>query len=85
MDEKNEVYEIIADEVTLEVKDAATGQVFRRVLPLDFYENSNFLKISGESLDGSYSELVFLSAKGAENYNDIVGKGADEDSCGTHK
>ena len=84
MDEKNDVYEIIADEVTLEVKDAASGQVFRRVLPLDFYENANFLKISGESLDGSYSELVFLSAKGAENYKDIVGKGEDHDSCGTH-
>lgn len=83
--EEKEVYEIIADEVTIQVKDAKTGEVFRRVLPLDFYENSNFLKISGESLDGSYSELVFLSAKGAENYNDIIGKGADADNCGTHK
>ena len=79
-----EMYEIRSDEVTLEVKDGATGQVFRRVLPLDFYENSNFLKISGESLDGSYAELVFLSAKGAENYKDIIGSGADHDDCGTH-
>lgn len=84
MDEQD-VFEIIADEVTIEVKDAATGQVYRRVLPLDFYENANFLKISGESLDGSYSELVFLSATGAQNYKDITGAGADQDDCGTHK
>ena len=80
----DEVFEIRANEITLEVKDEATGQVFRRVLPLDFYENANFLKISGESLDGSYAEIVFLSAQGAQNYKDITGKGADTDSCGTH-
>ena len=80
-----EVYEIVADEVTIEVKDSVSGRVFRRTLPLDFYENANFLKIAGENLDGSYQELVFLSAKGAENYQDIVGRGADADSCGNHK
>ena len=82
--EEKEVFEIIADEVTIEVKDSVTGEVHRRTLPLDFYENANFLKISGENLDGSYSELVFLSARGVQNYKDIVGAGADHDDCGTH-
>lgn len=83
--DNNDVFEIQADEVTIEVKDKKTGEVFKRILPLDFYENSNFLRISGESLNGNYSELVFLSAKGAENYKDIIGAGADHDNCDTHK
>ena len=84
MDSGNEIFEITASEITVEVKDAATGQVFRRELPVDYYENANFLKLSGENFDGSVSQLVFVSSRGIQRVKDITGKGADHDSCGTH-
>ena len=38
MDQKeNELFEITATTVTVEVKDAYTGEVFRRELPIDYY------------------------------------------------
>ena len=82
MDE--ELFEITASEVTVEIKDEATGEVFRRELPIDYYENANFLRLSGENLDGSLSQLVFYSARGIERVKDITGKGADHDPCGDH-
>ena len=78
------VFEITAKEVTVEVKDERTGQVYRRELPIFYYENANFLKLSGENMDGSLSQLVFLSARGVERVKDITGKGPDHDRCGGH-
>ena len=83
MDE--ELFEITASEVTLEVTDAATGKVYRRELPIDYYENANFLRLSGENMDGSLSQLIFLSARGIEKVKDVSGKGPDHDRCGTHE
>lgn len=80
----NEVFEITAHVVTVEVKDEATGEVYRRELPIDFYENANFLRLSGENLDGSTSQLVFYSARGLERVMDLTGKGPDSDPCGGH-
>ena len=79
-----ELFEITADTVTIEVTDAATGKLYRRELPIDYYENANFLKLSGENMDGSVSQLVFLSTRGIERVKDITGKGPDHDRCGTH-
>ena len=76
--------EISAKQVTIEVKDEATGRVFRRELPIDFYENANFLRLQGENLDGSVSQLVFYSARGVQRLQDLTGHGADHDNCGTH-
>ena len=78
------VFEITAKEVTVEVKDERTGQVYRRELPIFYYENANFLKLSGENMDGSLSQLVFLSARGIERVKDNTGKGPDHDRCGGH-
>ena len=77
-------FEISAKQVTIEVKDEATGRVFRRELPIDFYENANFLRLQGENLDGSVSQLVFYSARGLKRLKDLTGRGADHDNCGTH-
>ena len=33
----DEYFELIAHEVTVEIKDEATGKVFRRELPIDYY------------------------------------------------
>ena len=82
MEEKR--FELTARMVTVEVRDEATGEVFRRELPIDYYENANFLRLSGENLDGSTSQLVFYTARGLERIRDLTGKGADHDACGGH-
>ena len=79
-----ERFEITAHVVTVEVRDETTGEVFRRELPIDFYENANLLRLSGENLDGSTSQLVFYSARGLERIRDLTGKGPDSDPCGGH-
>ena len=79
-----ELFEIVAHEVTVEVRDEKTGEVFRRELPIDYFENANFLRLSGENLDGSTSQLVFYSARGLERIRDLTGKGFDHDPCGGH-
>ena len=79
-----ELFEIVAHEVTVEVRDEKTGEVFRRELPIDFFENANFLRLSGENLDGSLSQLVFYTPRGIERVKDITGKGPDHDRCGGH-
>ena len=83
-DPNNEYFEITASMVTVEVKDEKTGKVFRRELPIDYYENANFLRLSGENLDGSLSQLILYSARGIERLKDLTGKGPDHDPCGGH-
>ena len=79
-----ELFEIVAHTVTVEVRDEKTGEVYRRELPIDYYENANFLRLSGENLDGSLSQLVFYTPRGIERVKDITGKGPDHDRCGGH-
>ena len=81
---EEELFEIIADTVTVEVVDKATGKMYRRELPIDYYENANLLKLSGENLDGSVSQLVFYSSRGLQRLKDLTGLGADHDPCGGH-
>ena len=75
MDE--ELFELMADSVIVEVTDPATGKVYRRELPIEYYENANFLRLRGENMDGSVAQLVFLSARGIERVKDLTGKGPD--------
>jgi len=77
-------YEITAKTVRIEVTDEKTGKVFQRELPIDYFENANCLRLEGENLDGSTSQIVFYSARGMERLKDLTGRGADHDSCGTH-
>ncbi len=80
-----ELFEIRAQEVTIEVTDGATGRVFRRTLPIDYLETANGLVLRGENLDGSISQLVFYTPRGMQRMQDLTGRGPDEDPCGTHK
>ena len=80
-----ELKEIHAKQVTVEVRDEATGEVFRRTLPMEYYETANFLRLSGEDRKGKHSELVFLSDTGMRRLRDLTGKGPDKDPCGTHQ
>ena len=84
MDEKDEVFELMADSVIVEITDRQSGEVYRRELPIDYYENANFLRLRGENMDGSVSQLVFLTARGIERVKDLTGKGPDHDPCGGH-
>lgn len=81
-DEK--IFEIHAEVVTVEVRDIVTGEIFRRELPISYYENANFLRLSGENLDGSLAQLVFYTARGLSRMKDLTGKGPDHDDCGNH-
>ena len=81
----DKIFEITAKEVTIQVKDERTGEQYSRTLPIDYYENANVLKLSGENLDGSSSPIVFYSVRGMEKLKDLTGKGVDHDPCGTHK
>lgn len=81
----DKIFEITAKEVTIQVKDERTGEQYSRTLPIDYYENANVLKLSGENLDGSSSSIAFYSVRGMEKLKDLTGKGVDHDPCGTHK
>ncbi len=81
----DKIFEITAKEVTIQVKDERTGEQYSRTLPIDYYENANVLKLSGENLDGSSSSIVFYSVRGMERLKDLTGKGVDHDPCRTHK
>lgn len=81
----DKIFEITAKEVTIQVKDERTVEQYSRTLPIDYYENANVLKLSGENLDGSSSSIVFYSVRGMEKLKDLTGKGVDHDPCGTHK
>ena len=74
---EEELFELSATTVTVEVKDERTGKIYRRELPIDYYETANFLKLSGENMDGSVSQIVFFTPRGVERVQDITGKGAD--------
>ena len=78
------LFEITAKMVTVEVVDEKTGRVFRRELPIDYFENANCLRLQGENLDGSTSQLVFYTARGMERLKDLAGHGPDHDGCGNH-
>ena len=76
----DKIFEITAKEVTIQIKDERTGEQYSRTLPIDYYENANVLKLSGENLDGSSSSIVFYSVRGMERLKDLTGKGVDHDA-----
>ncbi len=80
-----DVFQISAREVTLEVTDSVSGKIYRRTLPIDYLETANTLVLRGENLDGSLSQLVFYTARGMQRLQDLTGNGPDKDPCGTHK
>ena len=74
-EKEDEVFEIMGDSVIVEVKDKTTGKVYRRELPIDFYENANVLRLLGENQDGSLSEMVFYSERGVQITDPELGMG----------
>ena len=78
------IKEIRAQQVTVEVKDIATGQVFRRTLPIEYVENAHGLRLMGENASGEPVSMVFYSSAGLARLKDMTGGGANEDPCGAH-
>ena len=81
---KNEIYQITAGEVTVEVTDQTTGKVFRRTFPIDYLETSSVVRLRGEDLQGNPSEIVFFTSYGKKKLEDLTGQGIDYDPCGSH-
>ena len=69
---------IEAGSVVVEVCDENTGRIFRRELPVNYHENDNGIILTGESMDGSPSEITFLSDTAAKKIIDITGRGPDK-------
>ena len=80
----NEIYQITAGEVTVEVTDQTTGKVFRRAFPIDYLETSSVVRLRGEDLQGRPSEIVFFTSYGKKKLEDLTGQGIDYDPCGSH-
>lgn len=82
---EDRIFGISAQEVTVEVVDERTGRLYRRTLPIEYFETANGILLRGENLDGKFSQLVFYSGRGMERLQGLTGKGPDEDPCGSHK
>ena len=81
---EQELFQITADQVTIEVTDTSTGRIFRRTFPIDYLETSAVVRLRGEDLQGNPSEIVFFTSFGKQKLADLTGKGIDYDPCGTH-
>ena len=72
---------IEAANVVVEVRDEATGCLFRRYLEIGYVENSNGLRISGEMMDGTPTHIAFLSDSAISRLYELKGSGQDEPRC----
>jgi len=76
------VEKIEAQSVIVEVVDQETGILFRRSLPLKYYETDNGIILSGENSEGNQSDITFLSDTALVRINDLTGKAPDTPRCG---
>lgn len=74
--------EIMAEEVVVEVVDKATGQMFRRILPLQYYESGHGVVLSGEALNGGPCQIAFFSDAALAKMPGLFGRGPDGPRCG---
>ena len=72
---------IEADQVSVEIIDKSTGQLFRRQLPIKYCETENGIVLAGETMDGAPSQITFLSEGALSRIKDLFGKGPDVPRC----
>ncbi|MGI6498500.1 MAG: hypothetical protein ACOX0U_06740 [Oscillospiraceae bacterium] len=91
LDEKINSFSLAAEpssihtqEAILEIRDTATGCIFRRQLPLEVEENATALRLKGENASNQNTEIIFYSHGGADRLGMLMGQGPDEDPCGGH-
>jgi len=73
--------QIEADLITAEIVDNNTGKLYRRQLPVKYFETGNGVVLSGETIEGNISEIAFLSEAALAKLNDLFGKGPDVPHC----
>jgi hypothetical protein len=72
---------IAAPNAVLEVVDAGSLLLYRRYLELEYDENDNGIRLTGEDLTGKTVGIVFLSETALKKMNDLRGAGADSPPC----
>lgn len=75
------VDKIEADFIRIEITDKETGLVFQRQLPVKYFENSNGVVLSGETLEGTPVQLAFYSDAALAQIVELMGKGPDAPRC----
>lgn len=73
---------IEADSVVVELIDNSTRKVFRRDLPIKYNETDNGILLSGETIEGTPSQIAFFSETAINKINDLLGRGPDSPRCG---
>lgn len=76
-----DVDQIEAPNAVLEVMDEVSGRLVRRYLELEYQENDNGIRLSGEDLTGHDVRIVFLSNQALEKIHDLQGQGRDDPRC----
>lgn len=72
---------IEADTIIVEVIDNKTGKTFRRNLPIKYIETDNGIRLFGETIEGTPSQIVFYSDTALTKINDLLGMGPDTPRC----
>lgn len=72
---------IEADRVIVEVIDNLTGRMFRRNLPLKYVETDNGIRLFGETLEGTPTQIAFYSETAMTKINDLLGNGPVVPRC----
>lgn len=80
--QSSEEFEFIeAPNVVMEIIDQKTGVLFRRYLEMEYIENNNGLKVTGETLEGRKTHIAFLSDNAINRLHELKGSGWDEPRC----
>lgn len=73
--------QISAQNVVVEVRDEKTGQLYRRYLELLYDENHNGLRLTGENMSGTESQIAFLSDHAISKLAELRGDGPEGPQC----
>lgn len=73
--------QIEADLITAEIVDSNTGKLYRRQLPVKYFETGNGVVLSGETIEGNISEITFFSEAALGKLSALFGKGPDSPQC----
>ena len=73
--------QIRAENAVVEIIDKDTGQLFRCYLEIEYDENHNGLRLSGETMDGEETQITFLSDQAINKLVELRGEGPEEPLC----
>ena len=73
--------QIRAENAVVEILDKDTGQIYRRYLEIEYDENHNGLRLSGETMNGEETQIAFLSDQAINKLAELRGEGPEEPLC----